>query len=121
MPVFCQTVLLAQCVIQRLFQRSFVKRSGIPNIIGGARQQCFTWVVGLVVNKTGGAVGVSSFGRFWYLQVRWWFKVYYVCSYNNRNHAKFTPALFLCQKSLAQKNHLHKFACCGRYVAPGVT
>jgi hypothetical protein len=42
--------------------------------------------------------------------------VYYVCSYNNRNHAKFTPALFLCRKSLAQKNHLHKFACCGRYV-----
>ena len=103
MSVFCQTILLAQCVIQGLFQRSFVKPSEIPNIIGGARQQCFTWVVGLVVNKIGGAVGVSSFGRFWYLQVRWWFKVYYVCSYNNRNHAKFTPALFLCRKSLAQK------------------
>jgi hypothetical protein len=65
MPVFCQTVLLAQCVIQRLFQRSFVKRSGIPNIIGGARQQCFTWVVGLVVNKTGGAVARSAgFGSY---------------------------------------------------------
>src|SRR5690606_37643359 len=103
MPAFPPTVLLAQCVIQRLFQRSFVKRSGIPNIIGGARQQCFTWVVGLVVNKIGGAVGVSSFGRFWCLQVRWWFKVHYVCSYNNRNHAKFTPALFLCRKAWHKK------------------
>jgi hypothetical protein len=59
--------------------------------------------VGLVVNKTGGAVGVSSFGRFWYLQVRWWFKVHYVCSYNNRNHAKFTPAVFFLRKIHAQK------------------
>jgi hypothetical protein len=65
MPVFCQTVLLAQYVIQRLFQRSFVKPYEIPNTIGGARQQCFTWVVGLAVNKMGGAVCVSSFGRFW--------------------------------------------------------
>jgi hypothetical protein len=32
-----QTVLLAQCVIQRFFQRSFVKPSEVPNIIGGAR------------------------------------------------------------------------------------
>jgi hypothetical protein len=76
MPAFYPTVLLAQCVIQRLFQRSFVKPSEIPNIIGGARQQCFTWVFGLVVNKIGGAVGVSSFGRLWCLQVRWWFKVH---------------------------------------------
>jgi hypothetical protein len=59
MPAFFQTVLLAQCVIQRLFQRGFVKPSEIPNIISGARPQCFTWVVGLVVNKIGGAVGVS--------------------------------------------------------------
>jgi len=114
MPVFCQTVLLAQCVIQRLFQRSFVKPYEIPNTIGDAWRQCFTWVVGLAVNKNGGVVGVSSFGRFWYLQGRWWLKVHYVCSYNNRNHAKFTPALFLCRKSLAQKKHLHKFACSGR-------
>jgi hypothetical protein len=62
---FCQTVLSAPCVIQRPFQRSFVKSSEIPNIIGGARQQCFTWVVGLAVNKNGGAVGVSLFGWFW--------------------------------------------------------
>jgi len=65
MPVFCQTVLLAQCVIQRFFQRGFVKPSEIPNTIGGARQQCFTWVVGLAVNKMDGAVGVSAFGWFW--------------------------------------------------------
>ena len=32
--------------------------------IGGARRQCVTWVVGLVVNKNIGAVGFISFGRF---------------------------------------------------------
>ena len=35
---------------------------------------------------------------------------------NKRNQAKFISALVLRQKSLAQNNHLLKFACYGRYV-----
>src|SRR5690606_39803501 len=89
MPAFCQTFLLAQCVIQRLFQRSFVKRSGIPNIIGGARQQCFTWVVGLVVNKTGGAVGETLDRKSTRL---------------NSSHVKISYAVFCLKKKKQEPN-----------------